>query len=97
MHKPGPFPPSKLEVTVLEIDEPDRIQLKSVDDVATFIVTYELTLAADEPGSQHDDIEFRGFGRLLAPFIALAVRSGIERQFEELESKAQKGDMAQAA
>lgn len=82
---------------MLEIDEPDRIQLKSVDDVATFIVTYELTLAADEPGSQHDDIEFRGFGRLLAPFIALAVRSGIERQFEELESKAQKGDMAQAA
>lgn len=98
MHKPGPFPPSALEVTLHEVDHPDRIQLKSVDDVATFVVTYQLEDLGDGRTrvTQHDDIGFRGFGWLLAPFMALAVKAGIKRQFEELESKAMEGSISPA-
>lgn len=90
MHKPGPFPPSALEVRLLEIDRPGRLRLESVDDIATFVVTYTL----EDLGSgktrltQHDDIRFQGLGHLLAPFVSLAVRSGIKRQFDDLARKA---------
>lgn len=93
MHKPGPFPPSALEVTLLEVYPPDRIRLQSVDDVATFTVTYRVEDLGDGNTrvTQHDDIRFRGFGKLLAPFIAMAVRSGIRRQFNELKDRAATG------
>ena len=96
MHKPGPFPPSALRVKLLEIDPPSTIRLKSVDDVARFVVTYTLDDLGDGTTrvTQHDDIEFRGFGRLIAPFIALAVRSGIKRQFADLAAKAERNEIA---
>lgn len=93
MHKPGPFPPSPLEVTLLEIEPPGHIRLQSVDDVATFNVTYTIedTGEGTTRVTQHDDIEFKGLGRILAPFIAMAVRSGISRQFDELKARAESG------
>lgn len=93
MHKPGPFPPSTLEVSLLQIDRPDRIELKSVDDIATFFVTYRLEDLGEGRTrvTQHDDIRFRGFGWLIAPFMALAVNRGIKSQFVELEEKARQG------
>lgn len=89
-HKPGPFPPTALEVTLLEIDAPDHIRLQSDDDLGTFIVTYRLEDLADGNTrvTQHDDIRLKGFGRILAPFIAMAVNSGVQRQFEELRKQA---------
>jgi len=98
-HKPGPFPPSALEVTLLDIDPPDRIRLQSVDDVATFVVTYRLEDMGEGNTrvTQHDDIRFKGFGRLLAPFISLAVKSGVERQFEDLREMAETGAIASTA
>lgn len=93
MHKPGPFPPSALRVRLLEIDSPNHIRLESVDDLATFVVTYTLEdLGGGKTRvTQHDDIRFRGFGYLLAPFISLAVKSGIKRQFEALARKVDDG------
>lgn len=93
MHKPGPFPPSALEVTLLEIAPPGHIRLRSVDDVATFIVTYRIEDMGDGNTrvTQHDDIAFKGLGRIIAPFMAMAVRSGISRQFDELGDRAQAG------
>lgn len=93
MHKPGPFPPSALEVSLLEIDPPGHIRLQSVDDVATFIVTYRIEGMGDRTSrvTQHDHIAFKGLGRILAPFIAMAVRSGISRQFDELRDRARAG------
>lgn len=93
MHKPGPFPPSALEVTLLDVDPPNRIRLQSVDDVATFIVTYRVEDLGDGNTrvTQHDNIRFRGFGKLLAPLIAMAVRSGIRRQFNDLKDRAAAG------
>lgn len=98
-HKPGPFPPSALRVTLLEIDPPENIRLESVDDVATFIVTYRLEDMGDGTTrvTQHDDIQFKGFGRLLAPFISLAVKSGVKRQFNDLREKAESGAIAPTA
>lgn len=98
-HKPGPFPPSALEVTLLEIDPPNHIRLQSVDDVATFVVTYRLEDMGDGTTrvTQHDDIQFKGLGRLLAPFISLAVKSGVKRQFDDLREKADSGAIAPTA
>lgn len=92
MHKPGPFPPSNLRVRLLEVDPPSMIKLESVDEIATFVVTYTLEDLGDgrTKVTQHDDIEFRGLGRLIAPFVALAVKSGIKRQFENLAEKAKR-------
>ncbi len=90
-HKPGPFPPSDLQVTLLEIDSPGHIRLQSDDGLGTFVVTYSLEDLGDGRTrvTQHDDMRFKGFGRLLAPFIAMAVRSGIRRQFEDLRERAE--------
>lgn len=98
-HKPGPFPPSALEVTLLEIDPPDHIRLQSVDDVATFVVTYRLEDMGDGSTrvTQHDNIRFKGFGWLLAPFISLAVKSGVKRQFDNLREMAETGAIAPTA
>lgn len=99
MHKPGPFPPSALEVTLFEIDPPNRIRLQSVDDVATFVVTYRLEDMGDGTTrvTQHDDIEFKGLGRIIAPFIALGVKSGVKRQFNDLREMAESGAIAPTA
>lgn len=93
MHKPGPFPASSLRVRLLEIDPPGQLRLESVDDIATFVVTYTLEDLGNGRTrvTQHDDIRFKGFGHLLAPFISLAVKGGIKRQFDELARKADKG------
>lgn len=98
-HKPGPFPPSALQVTLREIDPPDHIRLQSDDDLGTFIVTYSLEDLGDGRTrvTQHDDMRFKGFGRLLAPFIAMAVRSGVERQFEDLRERAKAGEISAGA
>lgn len=99
MHKPGPFPPSALEVRLLEIGGPEHIKLQSIDEIATFIVTYTLEDLGDGMTRviQHDDIRFRGFGRLLAPFISIAVKSGIKRQFESLGDMARQGEISLTA
>ena len=99
MHKPGPFPPSALEVTMLETDEPGHIRLRSTDELGTFVVTYRLE---DLGGgrtrvTQHDDIHLDGLARLLAPVMMLAVNSGIRRQFAELERLADRGEIASIA
>lgn len=98
-HKPGPFPPSALQVTLLDIDPPDHIRLRSDDDIGTFFVTYRLEDMGDGTTrvTQHDDIRFRGFGHLLAPFISLAVRSGVKRQFDDLREMAESGVIAPTA
>lgn len=98
-HKPGPFPPSALQVTLLDIDPPDHIRLRSDDDIGTFVVTYRLEDMGDGTTrvTQHDDIQFRGFGRLLGPFISLAVRSGVKRQFDDLREMAESGVIAPTA
>ena len=99
VHRPGPFPPSDLEVTLLEVDEPDHIQLRSTDELGSFVVTYRLEDLGDGRTrvTQHDDIRLDGFARLLTPFMMLAVDSGIRRQFTELERMAQRGEIAPAA
>lgn len=98
-HKPGPFPPSALQVTLLDIDPPDHIRLRSDDDIGTFVVTYRLEDMGDGTTqvTQHDDIRFRGFGHLLAPFISLAVKSGVKRQFDDLREMAESGVIAPTA
>ena len=87
VHKPGPAPPTELQVELLEIDAPHRLRLRSTDDLGYFDVQYRLEQLPD--GSmrltQVDDTHFQGFAKLLQPVMWFAIHNGIKRQFAELK------------
>lgn len=87
VHKPGPAPPTELEVELLEIDPWHHLRLRSTDELGWFDVRYELEELPDGRTrlTQVDETHFQGFARLLQPILWLAINRGMRRQFERLK------------
>lgn len=94
IHEPGPAKPTRLTVELREMDAPNHMRLKSIDELAWFDVSYHLEELSDEATrlTQTDHTHFQGFAKLLQPVMWFAIRNGIKRQFRQLKALLEAGD-----